>query len=122
MTSKNDKLLAYGIAAVLLFVGVVGYAAFPEKVPDEPYRILFKSMAGKVQFDHKMHAEEDGYGIECNTCHHNLEEGEREPEGCGECHESDSEDPMKRSEAFHEQCIGCHEDSGPTDCKGCHLL
>jgi hypothetical protein len=29
---------------------------------------------------------------------------------------------VKRSEAFHRQCIGCHEDAGgPAGCWDCHM-
>lgn len=122
MTPNNEKMLAYGIAAVLLLIGVVGYAAFPEQAPEAPYRILFHSIAGKVQFDHQLHTSQDGYGLSCNDCHHNLEAGETKPEACGSCHEADGEDPIKRSDALHKQCIGCHEGGGPTECSGCHML
>jgi len=120
MTSNKEKLLAYAITLVMLLIGVVGYAAFDEKAPNTPYRILFQSMAGKVQFDHMEHVGD--YGLSCNDCHHNLSEGETEPDTCGSCHLPDADDPIKRSEAFHNQCIGCHQGGGPTKCNGCHLL
>jgi len=120
MTSNKDKFFAYGLTIILLLLGIVGYAAFPEKGPDVPNRILFPCMAGKVQFNHQGHA--DGYGLGCMECHHNLSEGETNPESCGTCHEPESEDPIKRSDAFHKQCIGCHEGGGPTECKGCHMM
>jgi len=120
MTSNKEKLIAYAITMVMLLIGVVGYTAFCEKVPDTPYRVLFQSMAGKVQFDHMEHVKD--YGLACNDCHHNLSEGETDPDTCGSCHLPDADDPIKRSDAFHKQCIGCHKDGGPTQCNGCHLL
>ena len=45
---------------------------------------------------------------------------------CSDCHEPGVEDDfmMGRAQAFHAQCIGCHEDSGVTpgqsDCASCH--
>ena len=56
MTSKKELKLAYALAIILLIVGVLSYAAFSEKVPEEPIRLMFKCVAGKVLFDHKIHA------------------------------------------------------------------
>ena len=127
MELKTEKIIVYGAAIVLFVVGVVCYAAFPEKKPEEPIRIMLKSTGGKVLFTHKEHNSVDGYGFDCTDCHHLYEEGEGvKPEACGECHEADSEeeDVPKRSDAFHTQCIGCHEDDGtaPNECSQCHVL
>ena len=124
MEVKTERLIAYCIAIVLFVVGVVCYAAFPVKAPEEPIRIMLKSTTGNVLFDHKEHASEDGYGIECTDCHHDYEGDGSKPEACGECHEPDGEDPMKKSEAFHTLCQGCHEEegSGPTRCSECHVM
>jgi hypothetical protein len=118
MTSKNEQLLAFVLAGLLLVVGVVCYAAFPEETPEEPVRLMFKTTAGKVMFDHKTHSADTGYDIACDDCHH---EGD-EPVACSECHEQDSE--VKRSDAFHDQCKGCHEEAeaGPVECATCHVL
>ncbi len=118
MTSRNEQVLAYALAAILLVVGVVCYAAFPAKTPEEPVRLMFKTTAGKVLFDHKTHSADAGYGVACDDCHH---EGD-EPVACSECHEPDSE--VKRSDAFHSQCKGCHEESGagPLECSECHVM
>lgn len=127
MNANKELKLAYGLAIVLLIVGVLSYAAFPAKIPDTPVRIMFKSAAGKVLFDHKTHTAVEGYGITCAECHHTMEMGETEgAEACGDCHEleSDDEDVPKRADAFHQQCIGCHDDfeAGPVDCSQCHIL
>jgi hypothetical protein len=125
MKRQTEKALAYVIAAALFAIGVVCYAAFPEKKPDEPIRIMFKSTAGKVLFDHKQHTWEDGYGIDCLDCHHAWDEDpEIKPVSCTDCHEKDGEDPIKRSDALHQLCIGCHEDDGtaPVACSQCHIL
>jgi len=62
MTSKMELLFVYGLAAVLLIIGVVCYASFPQDIPEEPVRLVFTTTAGKVLFDHKVHSGEDGYG------------------------------------------------------------
>lgn len=122
MKPAKQRTVAYAVGIILAVVGVVSYAALPDKMPEQPVRIMFKSTAGNVLFSHKMHTSEDGYGYACIECHHTMEEGET-PYACGECHEPDG-DEVKRSDAFHEQCQGCHDHSGlgPVECAGCHVL
>jgi hypothetical protein len=120
-------MFAYWLAIALFVIGVVCYAAFPDKTPEEPVRIMLASTAGNVLFDHKVHLSYEGYGIDCIDCHHVWEEDSGEkPLACGECHEQESEeeDFPKRSDAFHQQCLTCHEEDGtaPTDCSACHVL
>ena len=126
MTSNKELQIAYGLAIILLFVGVLSYAAFSAKTPEQPVRLMFKCVAGKVFFDHKTHTVESGYGISCSDCHHNLEEGEANPQACGECHELESqdEDVPSRADAFHTQCIDCHKEAeaGPQKCALCHVM
>ena len=129
MFSKIELKLAYGLAIWFSFVGVLCYAAFPAKTPDEPVRLMFDVTAGKVLFDHKTHHTDTGYGISCGDCHHTLEEDEyADAQSCSECHdpvEGDEETP-KRADAFHQQCTGCHEGygAGPLEeeCSACHVL
>jgi hypothetical protein len=129
MFSKKELKLAYGLAVCFLVVGVISYAAFPLKAPEEPYRIMFKGTAGNVLFDHKTHTSELGYGLACEDCHHELIDGEyEEAQLCGDCHdptEGDEEVP-KLGDAFHLQCGGCHEqfEAGPKteECSLCHVL
>lgn len=123
MEIKTERIVAYGLAIGLLVVGIVCYAAFPVETPKEPVRIMFKSTAGNILFDHKMHVSDSGYGIGCTECHHTLEDEGGEPTACGFCHEIDSEDPVNRADAFHTQCRGCHEleGAGPVDCSACHV-
>ncbi|MGD8292759.1 MAG: cytochrome c3 family protein [Desulfobacterales bacterium] len=129
MFSKLQLKLAYGLAIYLFFVGVLCYAAFPPKTPDEPVRLMFDVTAGKVLFDHKTHYADDGYGISCGDCHHTLSEEEyADAQSCSECHDPDEgdEDMPKRADAFHQQCSGCHEGygAGPLekDCSACHVM
>ena len=129
MFSKIELKLAYGLAIYLLFVGVLCYAAFPAKTPDEPVRLMFDVTAGKVLFDHKIHQADTGYGISCGDCHHTLEEDEyADAQSCSECHDPDEgdEETPKRADAFHQQCTGCHEGygAGPLEkeCSACHVM
>jgi hypothetical protein len=129
-----------------MIVGVIGYAAAPAKTPDQPIRIMYKTVAGKVLFDHKTHFVASGYGLACKDCHHHPEddeeaalvscgschqippEGETVPKSCTDCHEPDEiEDTeiLTRSDAFHKQCENCHQESGagPVEnrCNWCHV-
>jgi len=142
MTSKKELKFAYRLAIVLMVLGIFCYAAYSQKVPDTPIRIMFKTAAGKIIFDHQSHNAD--YGIECIDCHHHFEEEETGFRACGdchvhpdaepptavcmECHEEDEvdagEDALKRADAFHNQCIGCHEENDiePVQCSGCHVM
>ena len=128
MFSKKELKLAYGLAVCFLVVGVISYAAFPLKAPDVPLRLMFKTTAGKVLFDHQTHTSEFGYGLSCKDCHHELQDDGEQPQPCGECHdpaEGDEEMP-KLVDAFHKQCEGCHADfgAGPKEkeCSQCHVM
>ncbi|MGD2009937.1 MAG: hypothetical protein PVI76_02510, partial [Desulfobacterales bacterium] len=70
--SGKELQLAYRLAITLFVVGVAGYAytAFSAKPPGEPIRVMYKTTAGKVLFDHKTHSADAGYGISCYDCHH----------------------------------------------------
>ncbi len=144
MTSKKELQYAYGVAILFFVVGVLSYAAFPKKPPDQPIRVMYTSIAGNVLFDHKTHLSEAGYGVSCFDCHHHPKEddasliacnqchspkGEKEAvkETCLQCHEAEDikdSEPKKRSDAFHTQCIGCHHEfeAGPETCSSCHVL
>ena len=144
MFSKNELKLAGAVAICLLVIGVISYAAFPLKAPDEPLRLMYTVAAGNVLFNHKVHATVEGYGLDCFECHHHPPEDESALVACGGCHlppaeeeevnetclechdESDFEDTemITRGDALHLQCINCHQDfeAGPVECTGCHTL
>jgi hypothetical protein len=49
------------------------------------------------------------------------------PESCLECHDAgdiEGTETVKRVDAYHKQCIDCHEavGAGPVDCNSCHVL
>ncbi len=99
MGSKNNEVkLAYGMAVVLLIVGVICYAAGPAEEPEEPVRKVYRNMAGDVLFDHKAHTTES----DCYVCHHHGDSSEFM--SCNECHK----DEMPKTE--------------PSVCKDCHPL
>ncbi|MFO8049867.1 MAG: cytochrome c3 family protein [Desulfosudaceae bacterium] len=186
---KENVKLAYGLAAVLLIVGIICYAAGSGSRPEEPVRIVFSGIAGDVLFDHLGHLDYEGdcyschhHGdgspfMACSECHqaddpetvpavcddchplswepyihdehhrllrdepgswtcqdcHSIPEGESIPYACGDCHDPYDEYFVeiaeeiqmkyeKSEDAFHDQCIGCHQDygAGPVECSMCH--
>ena len=127
MFSAKELKLVFGLTAALLVVGIASYAAFPPVPPKQPVRIAFQTVAGKAVFDHAGHGAAAGIGLDCGECHHTLAPDEYEQAGsCSECHdpqEGDADMP-KRSDALHQQCIGCHQQygAGPVDCAQCHVM
>jgi len=66
----------------------------------------------------------------CKDCH-TLTDGDDKYNTCSECHEvEDIENQekammfLKRSDAFHKQCIDCHKSkkTGPVECNACHVM
>ena len=145
MSSKSELKLAYGLAVILLIVGVLSYTAFSSKTPDQPVRLMFKNAAGKVLFDHKTHTDDSGYGISCYDCHHHPEDDESALRACSDCHlhsdqaeegslkacmecheseELEDIDLTNKTDAFHSQYIKCHQEfeAGPAECSACHIM
>ena len=145
MTEAKDCKLALRIAVALFVVGVLSYAyaAFSASEPVEPVRKAYQCVAGQVMFTHKTHVAD--YDIGCKDCHHHPQEDEEEtdtracgachvlppdgsaPESCEDCHSPDEievETIIKRSDAFHKQCIDCHteKEAGPMECASCHVI
>jgi hypothetical protein len=145
MDSKKELRIAYSLAVILLIVGVLSYAAFSAKVPEEPIRMMFNTSAGKVLFHHSLHTQSSGFGVSCDDCHHHPEEDESAQRACGDCHGGDGQmteaivetcaechdadeyedlEMTKKSDAIHAQCIDCHKDfeAGPIECTQCHVM
>ena len=109
---------------------------------------MYQTNAGKVLFDHFTHSDVSGYGASCFDCHHHPVEDDAALIACGECHQAKAEDGsppercldchdesevadtamISRPDAFHQQCIECHEQfgkgpaSGSENCSKCHVL
>jgi len=127
MEIKTERMVAYGLGIILLVVGIVCYAAFPNRPPENPIRIMFKGAAGEVLFDMQEHSSENDYGIACVDCHHDIADASERPQACLECHLADkeeSEGELDTENAFHRQCVECHKEDGmaPVDCDKCHRI
>ena len=121
MSSKSGQSLAFLLAGVLLVVGVVCYAGFSQEPPEEPVRLMMKTTAGSILFDHKTHASDDGYGVACDDCHHEEQDDTMSCSG-EDCHGPEAD--VSRGDALHTNCKGCHEDggAGPVECAACHVM
>ena len=123
MDNNKERLLALCLMAALFLVGAVCYASYN---PGEPNRILldFNGGGGKIMFEHLQHS--DDFDVACVDCHHTAEDELSEMQKCGDCHlakmPKDSAVPA-RKDAFHGNCLGCHEEMGlELECVDCHAL
>ncbi|MFW5836373.1 MAG: tetrathionate reductase family octaheme c-type cytochrome [Desulfovibrionaceae bacterium] len=81
---------------------------------------------GPVRFMHAKHSA--SLDNNCALCHHYRPAGADAVEtvACRACHresfEDDAAGELGLKAAYHQQCIGCHEEmhQGPVNCEGCH--
>jgi Class III cytochrome C family len=130
---------AIGFVSLFCFVAVffvTAFAFFSSADADNKEKSFTNRQRPPVNFleeMHDMHMET----YECLDCHHSYEKGENVldeselEEGnqdiqCAACHHSESKTGLR--EAFHNQCIGCHEKrndqeggSLPILCGECHV-
>jgi hypothetical protein len=77
-----------------------------------------------VPFDHDRHAED----FDCTRCHHHYESGQNlwTPDmetRCSACHAPGDRGRLGLRQAWHGQCVGCHDQSpkAPVMCGECHI-
>ncbi|MDO9264700.1 MAG: cytochrome c3 family protein [Desulfosalsimonadaceae bacterium] len=117
--------------------GTYNEADIPEKVViknlskeygpvDFPHRKIVKALVNNIK-DSKLagyfHSQE---GTVCKGCHHNSPASKKPPQ-CRNCHGKpfDEKNPLKPGilGAYHQQCMGCHQEMGiekPAGCIDCH--
>ncbi|MBU0990880.1 MAG: cytochrome c family protein [Proteobacteria bacterium] len=110
---------------------ITGGGFFSASLHAQPEEIEFckDKERGPVMFPHESHMGDH----ECLDCHHDIQNGENVldegnlEEGnpsakCSTCHNTESK--IETREAFHRQCMGCHDNSkkGPNLCGECHTL
>lgn len=113
------------VVSFILSVSSVLYAQ-PEEI-----ELCVDKNRGPVLFPHELHM--DGY--DCLDCHHDYQDGKNVLEDaeeaddltCASCHNAEAK--IKVREAFHGQCMGCHDrykmttkKTGPSLCGECHIL
>jgi hypothetical protein len=127
---KNRLLTHLSVTLTgLVFLGTGFLTA--EEVPDkikiynEGYR---RKLYEPVDFPHAAHAED--YGIACDECHHNYQNGknvwqEGDPvKRCIVCHNPNKAQGkvVRLVFAYHFKCRNCHRENGagPVECSDCH--
>jgi hypothetical protein len=89
---------------------------------DFPHRRIVNALVNKVK-NNKLagyfHSQE---GTICKGCHHNSPVSKKPPQ-CGNCHGKsfDEKNPLKPGiiGAYHQQCMGCHQEMGIKKLDGC---
>lgn len=116
-------ILSLSLVAVASSCALAGFSTGTAQVAMETSLLsspVLVEMYGPASFDHETHQSING---DCTGCHHNSKY--RKP-SCRECHgEPFDPDNLNRpgiARIFHLRCISCHmeNDSGPTECIGCH--
>jgi predicted CXXCH cytochrome family protein len=129
------------VSTIALFVVGLIFNSISVGALEQPLRVVFQSVTGRVLFDHQTHLGKDAKRFSCRDCHHHPmqgadtrgcgvchsppPEGKIAPGACFDCHEADAIKELqmtKRPDAFHALCINCHKkkEAGPVECSGCH--
>mgnify|MGYP001545973413 CR=1 FL=1 len=121
-------LIVVFVLAVFLFEYHLSPDSRADQEPDLTLAFEQLERSG-VPFDHEAHQ----LMYDCGRCHHyTFVDGVPDPDDapmddvqCVDCHDLESS-PGSTSlvDAFHKQCIGCHEKkkAGPVACGECHSI
>ncbi len=71
------------LTTVLAVVALAGYLLPEDADTAEPVRIAMKNAGGPVVFEHSKHVE---WTDSCQSCHHDMLSGAKEPMACNDCH------------------------------------
>ncbi|MFP4392187.1 MAG: acidic tetraheme cytochrome c3 TmcA [Desulfohalobiaceae bacterium] len=125
---RNNICIFVVTCFLLLLWTVVGFSQSDmQKVDSSAFEKNQRPAAVFVHDEHNEQAEIH----DCSVCHHVYEDGELVEgamsvgEDCADCHslEGDQENPIGLMDAYHQQCINCHEQEkqGPLACGECHV-
>lgn len=124
----NKTLSVAALVCLMFFWSAAGFSQSDMQVVDNP--AFENKQRPAAVFVHDKHNEQAEI-YDCSVCHHVYENGELVEgamsvgQGCADCHslEGDDENPMGLMEAYHQQCIACHqqEEEGPLACGECHV-
>jgi c(7)-type cytochrome triheme protein len=119
--------------AILVAFIIPWVKAQPDKIKLDHVVAFGKKQRPPVLFPHNQHIET---GLSCKDCHHRYEKGKNVLEDseleegkpgikCSECHGPKTRPKLR--EAFHRQCMDCHnkmkktgKKTGPRLCGECH--
>lgn len=131
-TRMKYRYLIMGLFFALFLATSIAWSQegnFNAGIMDLKSREFGKLHEKSVKFDHYLHENK----FRCRVCHHDFNVFSNRNNGkgskCSGCHKKklNMKIPIPLITAFHEKCIGCHENyiywgrkSGPVMCGACH--
>ncbi len=120
---KKCAQAALLLAATVVFLLPAFTSQGLEEIPNDTFE---NAQRPSVVFMHDEHNEKAQLEDKCWFCHHTdgtapSEDESSEGTPCADCHNDDSTTGLM--DAYHKQCIGCHEKEGkgPLACGECHV-
>lgn len=105
---------------------VIGGLAKDYEAVDFPHRKIARALADRIKDNPLAVHFHQGPGALCQGCHHNSP-ASKTPPRCNSCHGPvpDVDQPLKPGilGAYHQQCMGCHQEMNiekPMGCTECH--
>ena len=93
---------------------------------DLPHRKMVNALVKRIEGNKLAEYFHNDEATVCKGCHHNSPASKKPPQ-CGDCHgrTADEKNPLKPGiiAAYHQQCMGCHQEMGikkPVGCTECH--
>ena len=112
-------------ATVVFLLPALPSQGFIEEISSDAFENGQRPPAVFMHDEHNAAAELED---QCWFCHHMDGSAPSEDESsegipCSDCHMVDAEDATPLMEAYHQQCIDCHEEKGkgPLACGECHV-
>ncbi len=104
----------------------VGHLSKEYEPVEFPHRKIVHALAERIKDDKLAGYFHSGEGTLCKGCHHHSPAAKKPPQ-CRSCHGQsfDETNPLKPGimGAYHQQCMGCHQEMGikkPAGCTECH--
>lgn len=99
--------LVLGTALIFIVFGLVKSSP----APATPVKTVLANQAGRVVFNHRMHAED--YGVQCEQCHHENAAARPDPKPCASCHGQDIDETFVKTHQNSfagdpQACLTCH--------------
>ncbi|HDR14606.1 MAG TPA: hypothetical protein ENN79_03795, partial [Desulfobacteraceae bacterium] len=113
-------MISIPVAALIVTSGFPTAAELPCEIVIE-HDGYKRDLKPSVEFHHQQHSED--YGIACDECHHEYEDGKNvwkegmEVKKCIACHDLNKKqgNADKLNNAFHKNCRMCHKEVGDED-------
>ncbi len=133
MLADNKKVKGCIALLTLMVLSFIALPIFSADQDSDPFPDRQRPPVNFLEKYHDLHMESQ----ECMACHHKyedgenvLDEGELEEDNpnirCASCHNDTTKIDLQ--EAYHRQCMGCHNElsdkdqkTGPSLCGECHI-